>query len=338
MSRESKSSTLNKMFRVLQTVNALSPHDTALEGDPVTLEWFSQLVGIPPKECRRIIKKINYGCGDALPRASVDYDEENDTVTPRRLLLAFDGLLKLSRSEAFSLLVALRTSGIDTDGHLARKLTGALPDLELERFSTVGTQSSVPPRALDIVADAVANRTVLSICYIDAGGKVTNREVEPHTVWYDTVEQTWSFSGWCRLRNNVRTFRADRLACPPTPTQETFEVLRDALPASSVDLLSGAREALIAVRDPSSLGSSRIWRGLERSGDTDLEKRHLSPEELEGGAFMATIPWVDGSPWLASAIVRTLGGVEAIEPAGLRSQVADHARRLLATLGACKTT
>ena len=220
--RESKSTTLEKMIRVLQTVNALAPHNPLEQGEPVSLDRFCELAGLDEKDCRRIIDKINYGCGDALPAAWIEVDDDGNVV-PQRLAFAFDGLMRLSRSEAFSLLVALRSSGMDSDGHLARLVRGALPHFDLDRFHTVAGGECGPSGALETIADAVANRLVLTIDYCDAKGERSCRQVEPHSVWYDTSVSAWSFSAWCRTRNGMRTFRLDRLQAAPTATGETFE-------------------------------------------------------------------------------------------------------------------
>lgn len=331
--RESKGSVLNKMIRILQAVNSLSPHDPLLDGDPIPLDDFASTVGLDCGECARIIRKINLGCGDALPAAYVDFDEETGLLTPHRLVFAFDGLLRLSKSEAYALLMALRASGIDSDGKLVSKLAGALPVLDLERLSLMAGEAGVSRQALETVADAVSRRLVVSISYRDALGSVSRRDVEPLALWFDAAESTWTFSAWCRLRRSVRLFRADRLVCDPVPTGETFAQRTVHEPLGPLDRMDLSPLAVLAVHDPGSLELAGVWHGIEALTNVeDSLAGRLDAEDLKRGGFIATVPWIEGSPWLPCAVVATLGGVEVIEPEALRDEVSRVAADYLARL------
>lgn len=332
MARESKSATLDKMLKVVQAVNALSPGDPVLDGEPVELARFARLVGMDPKECLRIVEKIDYGCGDALPAAWIEYDEQTGCIVPHRLCFASQGLMRLSHSEAFALLVTLRSSGADADGTLAATVRGALPELDLARFDTVAAGADMPQGSLERVADAVARREVLSIEYRDARGACSTRTVEPLEVWYDSAAGAWSFSAWCRTRDEVRTFRLDRLRAVPQPTGEVFPERQTALGGAAVDMARGVT-AVLAVHDPKAVARTS-WPELEELQDpTDDQLAHLRPPELAQGGYIAQIPWIPGSFWLVQAIVSTLGGVEAVSPARLREEVRDLAGQLLVRLG-----
>ncbi len=330
--RKAKSTTLEKMIRVLQTVNALAPANPLEAGEPIGMARFCELAGMSEQDAVRIIDKIDYGCGDALPAAWIEVDDGGHIV-PQRLDFAFDGLMRLSRSEAFSLLVALRSSGMDNDGHLARLVAGALPHLKLDRFDTVAGQASVPNGALEVVADAVARRHVLAVDYRDAKGERSAREVEPLAVWYDTTVASWSFSAWCRTRQAVRTFRLDRLQATPVPTGETFAVREEDEDVQAGLDMSRAEWAVLAVHDHAAIDKG-AWPGIEvRRFPSAEESAHISAAEQEAGAYVAQIPWVPGSAWLPQAVVASLGGVEVISPTDLRTQVGDLARALLEKLG-----
>ena len=331
--RESKSATLDKMIRVLQTVNALAPADALEPGEPVAMARFCDLAGMSEQDVVRIIDKINYGCGDALPAAWIEVDEEG-RIVPQRLDFAFDGLMRLSRAEAFSLLVALRSSGMDNDGHLARLVVGALPHLDLERFDTVAGQGSVPAGALEVVADAVARHLVLTIDYRDAKGERSAREVEPLAVWYDTTAASWSFSAWCRTRGAVRTFRLDRLQTTPAPTGEMFDERSETDDVQTGLDMSQAEWAVLAVHDRSAIDKG-AWPGIEvRLQPSAEEAAHITAQEWQAGAYIVQIPWVPGSVWLPQAVVASLGCVEVIAPASLRAEVHELATELLERLRA----
>ena len=326
--REAKSVTLDKMIRVLQTVNVLAPADSLETGEPIELARFCDLAVIGKQDALRVIDKINYGCGDALPAAWIEVDEDG-RIVPRRLDFAFDGLMRLSRSEAFSLLVALRSSGMDNDGHLARLVTGALPHLELDRFDTVAGQASVPAGSLEVVADAVARHLVLAVDYRDAKGGRSEREVEPLAVWYDAAAASWSFSAWCRTRKAVRTFRLDRLQTTPVPTGESFDARGETDDTQTGLDMSHAEWAVLAVHDRSCVDKGS-WPGIEvRPQPSADEVSHITAQERGAGAYVAQIPWVPGSAWLPQAVVASLGGVEVVSPASLRAEVRELARALL---------
>ena len=63
---------------------------------------------------------------------------------------------------------------------------------------------------LDRLRAAIAGHRVLRVDYRDKAAASTAREIEPLCLsfWGDT----WTVGAWCRLRGDLRSFRADRLA------------------------------------------------------------------------------------------------------------------------------
>lgn len=59
------------------------------------------------------------------------------------------------------------------------------------------------------VQRAVTEQTVIAIEYVASGAKATTREVEP--VGVVALDDDWYLVGWCRLRDDARTFRLDRI-------------------------------------------------------------------------------------------------------------------------------
>ena len=219
---------------------------------------------------------------------------------------------------------------MDSDGHLARLVRGALPHFDLDRFHTVAGGECGPSGALETIADAVANRLVLTIDYCDAKGERSCRQVEPHSVWYDTSVSAWSFSAWCRTRNGMRTFRLDRLQAAPTATGETFETrgeeVREGLDTSQAQL------AVLAIHDPKAI-DMKAWPGLEACTLPGAgEVAHLTEQELACGGYIAQIPWLQGSVWLAQAVVSSLGAVEVVSPVKLLEKGLSQLTHFLAQL------
>ncbi|MEV1146677.1 WYL domain-containing protein, partial [Micromonospora sp. NPDC049799] len=68
-----------------------------------------------------------------------------------------------------------------------------------------GPGTSVPAA----VADAVSARRVLRLSYADRDGSSSRREVEP--LGYLGNSRHWYLLAWCRLRDELRCFRTDRI-------------------------------------------------------------------------------------------------------------------------------
>ncbi|MEV7965581.1 WYL domain-containing protein [Sphaerisporangium sp. NPDC088356] len=75
------------------------------------------------------------------------------------------------------------------------------------------TEAALDARAAvaRVIADALRERRVLRIEYEDRSGVTTERDVEPG-VFIGGRGGIWYLVGWCRLREDVRVFRLDRVA------------------------------------------------------------------------------------------------------------------------------
>lgn len=73
---------------------------------------------------------------------------------------------------------------------------------------------------IDALHTAVRERRVLRVWYLDGEQRASEREVEPLclTFWGGT----WTLGAWCRLRDDFRNFRPDRIV-QHEPTGEVFE-------------------------------------------------------------------------------------------------------------------
>ena len=65
------------------------------------------------------------------------------------------------------------------------------------------------PRAVE---QAIVDRRVVRLRYVDRSGHATDRVVEPLAVV--GVTPNWYLTAWCRLRDDVRWFRVDRIRGP----------------------------------------------------------------------------------------------------------------------------
>jgi predicted DNA-binding transcriptional regulator YafY len=80
-----------------------------------------------------------------------------------------------------------------------------------DRVRLLAQPLTAPNQAIaDAVVQAVEDATPIRIDYLDVGGRPTVREVEPHHV---VLGPNGSYvTGWCRLRQDERVFRIDRIS------------------------------------------------------------------------------------------------------------------------------
>jgi predicted DNA-binding transcriptional regulator YafY len=127
--------------------------------------------------------------------------------------------VNVTPGEAVAMAVALRrlegTPFQANAGSALRKLVAAMQENDATaardlagRVHLVGDPSTTPsvPR---MVADALQTRRVLRIGYRDRLGATSGREIEP--LCYVGTASHWCLVAWCRLREDLRAFRTDRI-------------------------------------------------------------------------------------------------------------------------------
>ncbi|CAN5585645.1 YafY family protein [soil metagenome] len=116
----------------------------------------------------------------------------------------------------------------------------AVRDLSGRVRLTPPALTPIPPAVARAVEDAVAARSVLVLDYLDRDGERTHREVEVHGLHLSATG--WYLIGWCRLRDDSRVFRLDRIeAAAPTgeraPARDVDAVLDVPFTTSRPDLV-----------------------------------------------------------------------------------------------------
>jgi len=66
-----------------------------------------------------------------------------------------------------------------------------------------------PDHFLTEIQRAIARHEVLSLVYSNAEEEESEREVEPVAIYYYSL--SWHLIAWCRIRNDYRNFRSDRI-------------------------------------------------------------------------------------------------------------------------------
>jgi predicted DNA-binding transcriptional regulator YafY len=129
--------------------------------------------------------------------------------------------LNFTPAEAVAVSVALRGAQGSPFARAARsalqKIVAAMPAHDAcaarelaDRVGFLAPAAAAEPAAIPlIVENALAARHVLRIDYVDKQGMPTEREVEP--VMFLAGRKGWYLLAWCRLRDDLRAFRLDRI-------------------------------------------------------------------------------------------------------------------------------
>ena len=127
--------------------------------------------------------------------------------------------LNFTPAEAVEVAAALqRTDGTPLPGAATSALTkmlGAMGPADVAAARRLGGRlvrfapPQRPGRAPRALEQAILERRVVRLTYADKAGAVTERVVEPHAV-IDVVDR-WYLAAWCRLREDVRALRLDRI-------------------------------------------------------------------------------------------------------------------------------
>lgn len=100
-------------------------------------------------------------------------------------------------------------------GEALSKIEAVLPPAERRRLAEVPvyafdfSMSDDDRRNLDRLNAAIERHELLDLAYSDAEGNQTDRMVEPLGLYY--WGKVWTLVGWCRLRDDFRMFRVDRI-------------------------------------------------------------------------------------------------------------------------------
>jgi predicted DNA-binding transcriptional regulator YafY len=157
--------------------------------------------------------------------------------------------VNFTADEATAVAVALATGAATPFADAARsamsKLAAAMSAPEREAAHELagritllgGRRDRVHDAMVGTIAGAVARHEVVCLDYVDRDDRPTARHVEAHGLAVNG-EGVWYLLGWCRLRDDERIFRLDRvrhaertgeLAAPRQPGPAPFPVAKLAL-------------------------------------------------------------------------------------------------------------
>ncbi|MEU6779526.1 YafY family protein [Nonomuraea angiospora] len=167
--------------------------------------------------------------------------------------------LNFTPAEAVAIAVALSKAGDQPFGRQARsalrKVVAAMPgsegDLARELARRVQLVHQPPePGSPEIqplggegisraIEEALLRRRVLRLEYADAKGALTSRDVEPG-VFLGGRGGFWYLVAWCRLRDDVRVFRLDRIAAATVTTERSPDRPLEGFAADVPDMIVNA--------------------------------------------------------------------------------------------------
>jgi predicted DNA-binding transcriptional regulator YafY len=209
----------DRLYALVEELRAVAPR-------PRSARWLADRFEVDARTIRRdigalqesgvpIYPELGRGGGYVLDRA---YTLPPVNITPREAIAAAVALetmadtpfLDAARSVLHKILAVMPPSGVETVAELAGRIRLA----ELEP-----APAGAPARqVLRTAGDALLSRTVLAIEYVDRNGATSHRLIEP--VELLGAGRQWYLVGWCRLRQEVRGFRLDRMR-RAAPTNET---------------------------------------------------------------------------------------------------------------------
>jgi predicted DNA-binding transcriptional regulator YafY len=191
---------------------------------PVSAAWLAERLEVS----RRTVERDLAALRDAGVPLWSDVGRRGGTALHPKAVLP---PLNLTATETTAMLTALTmTDGMPYTQAAragAAKLRALLPPTTAVAVDTlcqhirveIPSRPDVERRVMNVIEDGVATSTIVRIRYQDRNGTVTRRDIEP--VGFYGTRDGWAVAGWCRLRNDSRLFRLDRIQA----AQATREVV-----------------------------------------------------------------------------------------------------------------
>lgn len=200
---------LERLYAVNEAIRRASP-------DPVSAQMLADRFEVSRRTIERDIESLRRS-GMPLYAEAGRHGGQRSLENPRHVMLS------LSVAEVTALTMALAASGPDVPyGEMGRsaveRIIETLPDetrvgvqdlRRRVRTSTDHVDQQLETSLRRILEQGVQRRCVININYTDSEGTETHRAVEP--AGFLQRDATWFLAGWCRLRNDRRLFRFDRI-------------------------------------------------------------------------------------------------------------------------------
>ena len=212
----------DRLLRLLQHLRSLRP--------PVTAARLAECEGVSERAIYRDIAALRATGALIDGQAGYGYTLTEDPMLPPQML---------TRLEMEAVILGLSSVQAEGDAELAAaargalaKITAALPERARDHARHAALRAArvdpKPPLAIDpgTVRRAAWEERALDITYSDGAGTRTQRRIWPLSVVF--FERVLIVLAYCRLREDFRAFRLDRIATL-AETSESFRPRRAAL-------------------------------------------------------------------------------------------------------------
>lgn len=170
-------------------------------------------------------------------------------------------------------------------------------------------KTSLPPK-IEMLHNAIADKRKIEFTYYSQT-EVLERTIEPYNLVFQW--SNWYVWGWCLLRKDFRLFKVNRM--DKIVTKEQFQQRSVPFPDFSLEKVFPGRYTIKAI-----VQSEFKWRLVEAYGVDSFTVQ-------DDGRLLFTTDFPDMNE--ALQWVFAFGdGLELIEPAELRSEIADYAEKI----------
>jgi len=311
---------VNPSLKQVVRMLAMVPYLQSNQGIP--LVELAREFKIRPAQAQRELEMMMLTGWGEFHGELIDFDVsalEEDGVVHIRDAEFMSRPLRVSRSEAAALMVALRALRQSAAGDQAEIIDSALAKLAEAAGTDVYTSvdvllPEVDPAVQSAVAEALAQKRQLHMVYAnDTRDEQSERTVDPHRAF--TQDGHRYLSAWCHKVEADRLFRVDRIVAAnvldaPATTDVTPR-------ARLEDLFPRGKDLPTAIVD---VAPEAEWM---------IEQYRMEVlDEHADGSVRARMSGSDVS-WLRRIVMRAGGRVRVIEPAGFAAQIRDSARAAL---------
>ena len=197
-----------------------------------------------------------------------------------------------------------------------RKLSGLVKHTDISEIPTLAPAVLNAPIFLTEIIDCISQRKPIGFSYIDSEMNTLERTVNVYS--YFSLKGFWYFCGFDDTKQDVRTFRCDRISGPLTISKKSdcYEIPQDFI--TDVNFTSSLEKISAQI-------SVRKGRGSQL-------RNYASKIELGEEFDVIELPYISESE-LTSLILWHLDDVIVLGPASLRASVIASLRDLVAAHG-----
>ena len=284
-----------------------------LEGENWTVRRLSERLEASERTIRRDL--------DALSAAGIPVYTVQGRGGGVRLLPGFvlDRSL-LSGQEQDTILYGLQTlhaTGMDATDDLLRELSRLFRRETAKRWIDADFSpwnGGIDLALFDLLREAILHHIPISFDYYSAEGETTSRTIEPVRLSFKGM--AWYIQGWCRLREDFRTFKLNRMYAVTLCEGEHFTPRE--LPPLPDQIVLGTNMTSVVVRFAPEI-AYRVYDEFDRA--------RIVPQP--DGSLIVHTDWPLGL-WGVSYLLSYGSTAEVIQPEALRRALAQEAKKIAA--------